>query len=95
MRVHWTRPASRHIEEIGDYIARENRAAAERAILRILDQVDTLAEHPYIGRAGRVDGTRELVISGSAYIAVYRAREDEVEVIAVLHASRRRPDKFD
>ena len=95
MRVDWTRPASRHIEEIGDYIARKNPLAADRAVLRILDQVETLSDHPHIGRVGRVDGTRELVVADSPYIAVYRVLEDAVEVVAVVHAARRWPDKFD
>jgi toxin ParE1/3/4 len=95
MRVRWTRPASRHIEEIGEYIAKKSPAAADRVVSRILDQVETLGDHPHIGRAGRVDGTRELVVSDSLYIAVYRVLEDEVEVVAVLHAARRWPDKFD
>jgi plasmid stabilization system protein ParE len=47
-----------------------------------------------MGRAGRVDGTRELIISDSPYIAVYRVLEDELEVLDVLHAARRWPDKF-
>ncbi len=95
MRVHWARAASRHVEEIGDYIARVDAAAADRMLLRIREQAETLAEHSHIGRAGRVEGTRELVISGSPYIAVYRVREDDVEIVAVFHAARRWPDKFD
>jgi toxin ParE1/3/4 len=95
MKVHWARAASRHVEEIGDYIARADSAAAERILQRIREQIEMLANHPHAGRVGRVDGTRELVISGSPYIAVYRGRDDEVEVVAIFHASRRWPDKFD
>jgi addiction module RelE/StbE family toxin len=95
MRVRWTRPASRHLEEIGEYIARVNPAASNRATPRILDQVDMLGDHPHIGRPGRADGTRELVISDTPYIAVYRVWEREVEIVAVFHAARRWPDKFD
>jgi len=45
-----------------------------------------------IGRAGRAPGTRELVIGGLPYIAVYRADDqaDEVAVIAVFHAAQNR-----
>ena len=95
MKVRWARAASRHLEEISDYIARSDSEAAERVLSRIRQQVGTLAEHSHIGRAGRVDGTRELVISDSPYIAVYRVREGEVEIVDVLHGARRWPDNFD
>jgi addiction module RelE/StbE family toxin len=95
MRVHWTAPALRDIEKIGEYVAQRSPAAAERLVSRIFGQIDTLIDHPHIGRVGRVDGTRELVISGAPYIAAYRVQDDAVEIAAVLHTSRRWPDKFD
>jgi len=49
MKVIWTRPALRELETIGDYIERENPAAAERTVTRILEQVDRLKQHPHIG----------------------------------------------
>jgi toxin ParE1/3/4 len=49
---------------------------------------------PEIGRAGRVPGMRELVVSGTPYIAPYRVRDDAVEIIAVLHGARRWPEAF-
>ena len=36
-----------------------------------------------MGRPGRVDGTRELVVSGTSYIVPHRVRGQQVEVVAV------------
>ncbi len=47
-----------------------------------------------MGRAGRVPGTRELVISGTPYIVPYRVRGGAVEVLRVFHAARRWPTEF-
>jgi len=62
MRVRWTTPALRDIEKIGDDIALDNPVASLRVVTRIFDQCDQLGTYPHMGRAGRVPGTRELVV---------------------------------
>ncbi len=44
--------------------------------------------------AGRVSGTRELVISDTRYIMPYRVGEDVVEVLAVFLSARQWPETF-
>ena len=51
----------------------------------------TLPGRPAIGRPGRVLGTRELVIGRLPYIVPYRVREKDIEILRVLHTSRRWP----
>lgn len=94
MRLRWAAPALRDLEEIGDYIARDNPAAADRVVTQILNQTDALATHPHIGRPGRVPDTRELVVADTPYIVPYRVRGDEVQILAVLHGARRWPRSF-
>ena len=94
MKLRWTAPALRDLDEIGDYVARDNPAAAERVVTLVLDLVETLTTHPHIGRPGRAPGTRELVIGDTPYIAPYRVRGDDVEILAVLHGARRWPPNF-
>jgi toxin ParE1/3/4 len=47
-----------------------------------------------MGRTGRVRGTRELVVTGTRYLAVCRVRPRHIEIIAVRHAARRWPKRF-
>ena len=94
MKLRWTAPALRDLEAIGDYIARDNLAAAAKTITQILEQADMLAAHPHAGRAGRVSGTRELVVSGTPFIMPYRVRGEDVELLAVLHGARQWPENF-
>lgn len=94
MRLRWTAPALRDLETIGDYIARDNPAAAAIAMTRILDQAELLTSHPHAGRAGRVPGTRELVVRDTPFILPYRVREELVEVLAVFHGARQWPENF-
>ena len=94
MLVRWLRRALRSLDEEAEYIARDNPQAAARIVVRIASRVDRLATHPASGRPGRVPGTRELVISGTPYIVPYRVRDDNVEILRIFHAARKRPEKF-
>ena len=50
--------------------------------------------HPYLGRPGRITGTRELVFSGTFYLAAYRIEADVVVILAVIHGAQRWPDNL-
>jgi len=61
-------------------------------VLRGIDKVEgLLPEHPRIGRLGRVEGTRELVIDGLPYIVIYREAVQEIQVLRVLRDSQQWP----
>ena len=94
MRVKWLRTALRNLEVEAEYIAQENPEAAARVVERVRDAVQKLADHPALGRSGRVSGTRELVVTGTPYIVPYRVRGNVVEVLRVQHAARKWPEKF-
>ncbi len=53
-----------------------------------------LEAHPEMGRVGRVEGTRELVISGTPFFAAYRIARRRVEILALIHGARRWPEEF-
>ena len=72
-------------------ISRDNPLAAVAAGDAIAAQIRTLADQPEIGRPGRREGTRELVIRHTPFIAVYRIRQARVEILRLLHGSQRWP----
>lgn len=94
-RIEVTPEAERDIRAIVAHIRQDNPAAARRVMLEIKDQVITLvlAQFPNIGRAGRVDGTREMVITGLPYIAIYEVGDAVVYVMRVLHGARQWPEE--
>ena len=95
MRIRYTPNARDNIAGIHDYIALENPQAARRVITHIRQQTLTLSNYPNIGRPGRVEGSRELVIHPYPFIVAYRVEVDEVQILAVAHTSRRWPENFD
>ena len=94
MRVKWLKRALENLKEEAQYIARDDSQAAARVVQRITASVDRLAIDPALGRAGRVAGTRELVISGTPYLVPYRVRGGTVEILRIFHGARRWPAKF-
>jgi toxin ParE1/3/4 len=95
LRLRWTRLADADLESIAQYIGQDSPAAAVRVVLELIEQAETLLpRHPAIGRAGRVLGTRELVIGHLPYIVAYRIRDKDVEILRVLHTSRAWPEQL-
>ncbi|NIM18546.1 MAG: type II toxin-antitoxin system mRNA interferase toxin, RelE/StbE family [Candidatus Aminicenantes bacterium] len=94
MRVRWLLKAVNDLEDLQEYIAFDNPYAASRQVEIILEAAARLEENPYIGRDGRVKGTRELVIPKTPFIAAYRIKDDVVEILRVLHGARKWPKRF-
>lgn len=87
MALKWTKTALRSVDEIAGFIAKDNPARATGFVLELKDAVTRLQVHPGMGRAGRVPGTRELVLHKN-YIAIYRVRGDDVEILRLHHVAR-------
>ena len=94
MKVVWSRRAIQHLVYLREYIEKESEQNAALVAKRILKAVDLLENHPEIGRAGRVVGTRELVVPETSYIIPYRIRRDRLELIAVLRGRQKWPMKL-
>ena len=92
MRVIWTRRYLRELGDIGAYIAQSNPRAAARVMRNIHVRTgQLLSANPFAGRAGELEGTRELVLSDLPYIIAYRVGDNQVEVLFVQHAAREWP----
>ncbi|MEN6441723.1 MAG: type II toxin-antitoxin system RelE/ParE family toxin [Syntrophobacter sp.] len=87
--------ALKNLDDEAVCIARDNPRAATELVKHVLDMVDALAEHPALGRPGRVPGTRELIITGTPYLIPYRVKGEAVEILRVFHGSRRWPSSFE
>jgi len=92
--IRWTKRAVRRLDQIGAHIAKDNPPAAARVVARIVSAVDSLAEHPAIGRTGRLSGTRELVLADIPYIIPYRVTLNDIEILTVMHAAQKWPEEL-
>lgn len=94
MKIVWTEPARQDLREIFEYIAEENPNAARTLLAEIRKRAGLLEDNPELGRLGRVDGSRELVLTGTQYILPYRVKEQWIQILAVFHSARKWPERF-
>jgi addiction module RelE/StbE family toxin len=92
--IRWTKRALRRLDQIGAHITKDNPAAAARVVARIVAAVDALADHPALGRTGRLTGTRELVLADIPYIIPYRVTRNDIEILTVMHAAQKWPEEL-
>jgi len=90
----WTRAASRDLESVERYISQDNPETAIDTVVEIIRRVEMLAEHPGLGRPGRVAGTRELVLGGLPYVVSYIHQADTIVILRVLHGAMKWPESF-
>lgn len=94
-KLRWTSKAQKDIITIKEYIEKDNPQAAVDLTKKIVSKVvEQLSEFKNIGKAGRVPGTRELLIASTPYVAVYRVKGSSVEVLRVLHTSLKWPENI-
>jgi toxin ParE1/3/4 len=94
MRLVWSLLSMEDREGIFDYIERDSFTFAVTVDDRICEHIELLLDFAEMGREGRVEGTRELVIPRTPYIACYRIEGDRIHILRVLHGARRWPGDF-
>ncbi len=77
-----------------EYIAEDSPMAAADVAQKIWNTTKKLATHPGMGRPGRVEGTRELIIPGLPFILPYVERAGVIVILRVMHTSMKWPKTF-
>jgi addiction module RelE/StbE family toxin len=90
----WSAFALADRDDIFSHIEADNPRAAITVDERIAGAARRLTDFPDSGRPGRVAGTRELVITGTPYIAAYAVTAQTVRILRVLHGAQRWPDEL-
>jgi toxin ParE1/3/4 len=88
----WAQLALEDRDAIFDFIEQKSPRSAVEIDEKIAKQAAMLRDHPMLGRAGRLEGTRELVLSKLPYILAYRILDDRIRILRVLHSAREWPD---
>ena len=91
LTVRWTPMALADLNTAYEFIYADKPRAAKTVVSKILDGIDQLKNYPESGKDGRVGGTRELFVNTTPYFIVYRVKDKTLEILAVLHSSRRWP----
>jgi len=91
--IRWLRNAITTRRAQIDHIAADDPHAAERQDERIGEAVANLTMHPRMGRDGREPGTRELVVTRTPFVVVYRIEDQSmtISILRVLHGAQQWP----
>jgi plasmid stabilization system protein ParE len=86
--IRWTDEAVRWLEEIRDYVARDNPDAAHRTVAGIYKRVQILRDFPGIGQLYRdePDGEVRILLHGHYRIA-YLVSAHAVHILGVFHGA--------
>jgi len=91
MRLKWSSFARWQYMEQISYIGDRNLSAALKIKDKIKTATDKLLIHPEIGKKGRCEGTRELVVSGTPIIIVYTIIGRKILIAGILHTAQDYP----
>jgi toxin ParE1/3/4 len=95
VRLVWSAESAEDLAALRAFIAADSPSAARRVAGRIAEMVETLLpQNPEIGRRGRAQGTRELVISHTPFLVADRVHDETIEILRVLHGAQRWPDRL-
>jgi toxin ParE1/3/4 len=91
MALSWTRGALKNLDAIGEQIRLDSPKRAITFMRELREKIAELEHYPALGRAGRVAGSRELVLHANC-VVVYRVQHEVVVIVRLHHA--RRADKL-
>jgi toxin ParE1/3/4 len=87
--VTFSQRAADDIEEVRAFISADNPGAASKVAADLVRAAQRLGNMPGLGRPGRVDGTRELIVP--PYVVVYTVIGNVVWILRVLHGAQKWP----
>jgi len=98
MKVKWFVEASGDLDQIYDYYLKKNNRVAALLYNKILDEVELLKTHPYIGSIEKLladcsEGYRSLVVANGKYKVIYFILKETVFIVQVFDC-RRNPNNL-
>jgi toxin ParE1/3/4 len=88
MNVRWSAAAAHDLEAAANYLFEKTPSNAAQLVRKIFDASSSLKTFPNRGRVGKVEGTRELVVSSLPYIIVYQVTGATLHIVRILHGAQ-------
>jgi toxin ParE1/3/4 len=86
--IAWTEEAQRWLEDIFEYIAADNPAAAARTVQGIYDRTQVLKTFPEIGYRYLASGRNVRILLYGHYRIAYLVKDDRnIDILGVFHGS--------
>ncbi|MCB2146690.1 MAG: type II toxin-antitoxin system RelE/ParE family toxin [Deltaproteobacteria bacterium] len=95
MNVHWTDNAVDHLVNIYEHISLNSPTYAKQMVDKITRRTVQIGDQPFSGRKVpeyQAEDIRELI--DKPYRIIYRIKQDQIDVLAVIHSARLMPDEL-
>lgn len=90
MKIVWRASARADLEGHLDYTRDRSPQGARRIQRRILKRIGDLLDFPDAGSISRAENIRELVVTRTPYIVVFRREPDLITILAIFHHAQKR-----
>jgi addiction module RelE/StbE family toxin len=87
-RIRWSPAAASDLESIRNYLREHHLSLMQPTIRSLYHAARSLKTSSHRGRAGKKEGTRELVMAPMPYIIVYGVEFETVHIFRVIHTSQ-------
>ena len=89
VEINWTHEAQVWLRDIHNYIAADNRDAAQRTVAGIFERVQVLKRHPRLGHRYETEKTREvrILLYGHYRIAYLIKSDVSIDILGVFHGA--------
>jgi plasmid stabilization system protein ParE len=94
-KVIWSNAALAEFKAINDYLRARSISGAESVRLSIIDELDAVARHPFMGgvyKRDRSGQTREVVCGSYRIFYSVNEASKAIDVLLVWHSARAEPD---
>jgi len=94
VKIFWSPLAVERLEDIFEYLSKDNRAAAQKLVERIIKKIDSLSKFPERGRKVPEINREDIreVFEGE-YRLIYRISSKKVFVLTIRNFKQLLPDK--
>ena len=95
MNVRWTNNAIEHLANIFEYISLNSPTYAKGMVDRVTRRSSQIADNPQSGRMVpeyQAHDIRELI--EKPYRIIYRIKQDQIDVLAVIHSAQLMPESL-
>lgn len=95
MKVYWTQNALDHLVNIYEHIALNSPLYAKGMVDKLTLRSEQIADNPFSGRkVPQYDAVDIREIIEAPYRIIYRVKQGQIDVVAVVHCARLLPDEL-
>ncbi len=94
MDVKFTLQAVEDVENIYEFISKDDKCVAKSVLSYIEKMVDYIKEFPEFGKKGDVRKTREVVVPKLPFLIVYEIVDEVIYILTIFHTAQDPRKKF-